>query len=130
MSSYGEFGLQIMTATLRNMFPLSPEEVHLRFPRLNLQILIEEVLVPEVTVLLITEDLGLSDSASAAQILRESRVYGNTMYPAEDDDHPLLISLRPDVPIKEELDDDELTLMPKQKKIAAIKYRGEVIDLT
>ncbi|KAH6871950.1 hypothetical protein BKA70DRAFT_1353538 [Coprinopsis sp. MPI-PUGE-AT-0042] len=115
---YGEQGFEIITQTLSGMF--SQEDMEALSP-LTPALAIQEVLVPEAAVLLISEDLGL-DFEAARLVLEESWSYGINMFPAEDNssdnegeqDHP-------PVKIKEE---------EFEHQVPISSVVGEVIDLT
>lgn len=75
--SYGEEGYQILTITLQHLFPDQSFDLAL-FAPLSWGAVIHDFLIPETALLLIQDDLHISQSASI-RTLRQSRVFGTIM---------------------------------------------------
>ncbi|KAF6763448.1 hypothetical protein DFP72DRAFT_1060601 [Ephemerocybe angulata] len=80
---YGELGFQIMTTTLRRLFPIASFDPS-TFAPLSYTALIEEVLTPELSVRLIMDDLSIT-RGKAIDTLRQSRQFGNFTHPGDED---------------------------------------------
>jgi hypothetical protein len=79
LSSYGPKELYIISATLRNIFPPEDFRNHSFAPLAGMSDFTEWILVPEVTVALIMQDLGLTRE-QALRIRLESIDYGLGMF--------------------------------------------------
>jgi hypothetical protein len=89
--SYGNEGFQIMSVTLTLLFPDHSLDLE-HYKPVSWDALIHEVLLPEVTIALIREDLGL-DRESAIKTMRKSQKFGSIFHP-EDDDSPHIKRVR------------------------------------
>lgn len=86
LPSYGETGYQIICRTLQYLYPHSSLD-HTSFAPLSWDTLIQQVLLPEATVLLIQEDLKF-DRDKAIKTLFASQRFGIILH--SDDDNPHL----------------------------------------
>ncbi|KAF5339536.1 hypothetical protein D9611_011462 [Ephemerocybe angulata] len=140
---YGEKGFALMVEALESMFPEASYNFDAYKP-VTWRAAIEEILTPEVTIMLIVEDMGVSEE-EAAQIRTASRVFGIHANPIEDNpaDQPAKIKEELVEPAVAEGALIDLTTPPTSPRPEAVvktepvegtlkisEYNGEVIDLT
>lgn len=83
--SYGGEGYQIMSHTLRFLFPQATLDLKF-FQPLSYETLIHDVLLPETAVALIRQDLKL-DRDDAIETMRKSQNFGSELHPGDDSIH-------------------------------------------
>ena len=75
--------ITVMDTTLRFMFPDNPD-LATSFIPLTYDIFVREVLIPEATIRLVQQDLGITPEA-AIIVLKESHIFGLVLHPVDDD---------------------------------------------